>query len=143
MGDKLFKKYAGDISFQAEVSARDAIGFLTQIVNGPIDFGKNKAKEILDYLQTIVNHTYKYKPFVDASYIDSIIGNMVYSRIPDTDININANILLDALEDQRLEQTGSFPRSSIANSIKRYHLALNKLKNDPIAADKWSQGLQA
>jgi len=141
LGDKLFSKYAQD-SFQQEVSARDALEFLIPITQGNITFGKDKAQKVVDYLNSKINNpATPTKLFVDASYIDSIIANMIYSNVPDNDVSVNAEILLDALEDQNLETTGSFPRTSIAQSIARYKEAMRRFDGNGQEASNWSSGM--
>jgi len=142
LGNRLFSKYAQDTSVQSEVSARDALEFLIPITQGKLVFGKDKAQAIINYLNSkISNPSVPTKLFVDASYIDSIIANMVYSGMSDNDVAANAEVLLDALADQNLENTGSFTRASIAQSLNRYKEAMRKFNGDGEAASNWSAGM--
>jgi hypothetical protein len=142
LGDKFSNKYAQESSLQEDVSARDALEFLIPIAQGKLVFGRAKAQQIINYLNDKISRpSVSTKPFADASYMDSIIGNMVYSGLNDNDVATNAAILLDALADQKLESTGSFPRTSIVASIERYKEALRRFRGDGAAASNWSAGM--
>lgn len=137
LGEKLSTKYAQHVSLQDEVYVKDAIELLQPIANSSIKFGADKASKLLNYL----NHKLlgnKVGKFVDASYIDNIIGNLVYNKVSDASIVNQINIILDAIKEQQLEESGSFTRAFIAPTIERYKKALSLLNGDGQAASEWS-----
>jgi len=136
----LSTKYADNFSFQEEVSAHDALDFLRPIANGPLEYGRDKAQQIVKYLDKKLQDPNYTVPFADASYVDSIIANMVYSKLPDSTVSVNALSLLEALKDQKLEETGSFKREFIPNAIARFKKALSQHNNDGAEASTWSAG---
>lgn len=144
LGERLLDKYAQPLSVQEEIDIHDALEVLEPISVSQLQFGANKAARIMSHLNDKLRGTMTQPAnFADASYMDNIIGNMVYSRIPDDTIMHNANIIMDALKDQNLETTGSFTRAFIPSTIARYKEALRIHNNDSVAAAKWSKDMPA
>jgi hypothetical protein len=119
-----------------------SIKILSDVVSGQIRFGKDKAQEILNYLtekQSALQKGAQFQTriFVNASYIDNIIANMVYSGLPQANIEYNMQVLLATLADQELESTGSFSVKSIPDTILRYKKRLQQ-SGSPEVADEGS-----
>ena len=108
---------------------------LNAVVNSPIQIGKDKAQEVLQYLQEKQSANFQDRQFVDASYLDKIIANMVYSKVPDRNIVYYIQMLLKELSTQKT----NFGVSNIQNTIDRYKRALNHYKGDASMADEWSR----
>lgn len=138
LGESFGQKYA-QTNFQSEAIDR-AIKILESIVSGNIVFGKDRAQRMLTYLiQKKNDPNFKVQKFADASYMDRIIANMVYSNVPDETITYNAKLLLYVFQDQELELTGSFKEAFIPNTIDRYKTALKYHQGQGNLADEWSR----
>ena len=141
-------KYAEtSIDANVHINMVDAVEILTQIVNRqPISkdgksypwYGQKQAGEVLNYIKGRLSGQ-PTRLFVNLNHIDSILANMVYNNVPDTTVSTNMKVILDALKDQRLEETGTFKVSSIQEGIDRYKKALAN-NGSGEAASIWSLG---
>ncbi len=133
-----FYKYAqeaqpNELSFQEEVDINDSIQYvLNPVLQSQFQIGKDKANEILAYFkQKLIDK--QSRKFVDASYIDQIVGNLVYQKMPDQQIQTLIGQLLGALSDQGLKNdpklpgSGSFTPQLIKPSVDRWKIALTKM----------------
>jgi hypothetical protein len=101
-------------------------------------YGQQQANEVLIYIKGRLNNQ-PTRQIANVQTIDSIVAFQVYTGVPDNTVSVNMKVLLDALKDQRLEESGQFTVAMIQPTIDRHKKALANAGSGE-AASIWSSG---